>query len=188
MASLELRFQLSVLIRYLCWSTDRWWIQLLFTWHFSSSVYCWFCGVVYSSVSIVTRLCAGRHRRRGSMSDTGNIRAPSIGCRPHLTSTANSPSVNDTEREADHLTPSVSRLRMSSFILPLPPIHHVHNDNFTFRDLIHFLTVHIDILEDRLLKVSNFTGPHITRSSYRSWLNSVCYCTHYFGLNRTALT
>jgi hypothetical protein len=141
-----------------------------------------------SLVSIVTRLQDGRHRKRGSISDTSKIKAPSIGCRPHQTSTATSPRLNHTEGEADHLTPSVSRLRISSFIIPLPPIHvhHVHRDN-TLRDLTNFLTGRFDILEYRLLKVSNFTGPYITRSSHRSSLNSVGYCTHYFGLNRTAL-
>ena len=114
--------------------------------------------------------------------------ATKIGCRPHKTSTATSPRLNHTERDADHLTPSVSRLRMSSFILPLPPIqlHHVHNDNFTLRELTNFLTRRIDILEHRLLKVSNFTGPHIRRSSHRSSLKSVGYCTNYFGLSNGA--
>jgi len=39
MASLELRFQPSVLIRYLYWSTERWSVQLLFTWHFCPVAY-----------------------------------------------------------------------------------------------------------------------------------------------------
>jgi len=58
----------------------------------------------------------------------------------------------------------------------------VHSDNSTLRDVTNFLTHRIDILEDRLLNVSNLTGPHIARSSHRRSLNSVGYCTHYFGL------
>ena len=64
----------------------------------------------------------------------------------------------------------------------------MNSDNFTLRDVTNFLTRRIDILEDRLLNVSNLTGPHIARSSHSSSLNSVGYCTHHFDPNRTALS